>query len=76
MTIVLFDDWRSWGHMLYGLASVLLGVEVASAIVFAVYQYKEREKWRYKAGDYVEFSIGLVLGGVARQLLAWWGAAP
>lgn len=65
----IFDDVKSIGHLAYGFVSVLLNIEIASAIVFSIYQYKEKEKWIYKAGDYVEFSLGLILGGIARWLV-------
>lgn len=69
--MIIFDDIKSWGHFGFGFISVLLNIEIASSIVFSIYQYKEKEKWRYKAGDYVEFSLGLILGGVARWLTSW-----
>ena len=75
-TMIIFDDWKSYIHTLYAFTSVLLNIEIASTIAFVIYQYKEKEKWRYKAGDYVEYSIGLVLGGLTRYIFSIFGWSP
>ena len=69
--IVIYDDLCSYLHTLLGIISVILGLEVAipSGLAFVIYQLRERERWVRKKGDYVEYVIGLIIGGIVKRIL-------
>lgn len=60
---------RDIAHVVFGALSVVLDFDIAAAIIFTAYQIKQPESIRSKLGDFVEFGVGLALGGVLRAVL-------
>ena len=64
--IRIFDDISSIAHFIFGLIAALLRLDISATIVFVAYQVYEREKVEFKLGDYIEYALGLLIGGVLR----------
>jgi hypothetical protein len=78
----LFDDWRSIVHVLAGMFSVAFHVAIPVTLAFIAYEVLEllpsilnaRETVyadvREALGDIVEYTVGLMLGGMV-GVVAW-----
>jgi len=69
--IIIYDDPASIMHTALGFVAVLWHIEVATTLVYLLYQYIDRESASEKKGDLVEYSVGLILGALVRWAL-WW----
>lgn len=72
MTIAFFDDQRSFLHVLMGVPAGLLikNVGILIILAFTVYQLTEPETVEAKIGDFIEFFVGMVLGGAIYYALS------
>jgi len=69
--IVLYDDVFSFFHTLIAFLSVVLDIHIPVTLCYLAYELREKEKWRFKKGDYIEYVIGLILGGFARAMFGF-----
>lgn len=56
-------------HVAVATLSVMMNIETAMTILFVTYQLTETEKYSDKLKDFIEFGIGLIIGGVLKCLL-------
>jgi hypothetical protein len=68
--IYIFDDKASYVHLAFGVASVLLRIEIPATLLYILYQYIDREREFEKKGDIVEYTVGLLLGALVRAILS------
>lgn len=65
MKAVIFDDYRSFFHLLIGALTPLLGTwGLTVTAVYLIYQYFDKDKPEEKAGDVVEFLLGVAGWGL------------
>ena len=61
--VAVFDDWKSWGHFVLGVVAAQLGIfSILVILAFVLYQNREKEKQKFKLGDYIEFLMGFSAG--------------
>ncbi|MEM3423582.1 MAG: hypothetical protein QXE51_03360 [Nitrososphaeria archaeon] len=72
MTIAIFDDQKSFFHVLMGVPAGLFikNVGILIILAFTVYQLTETESMAAKVGDFIEFFVGMVLGGAIYYALS------
>ncbi len=61
--ITIMDDVLSIVHVIVAILSVLLNISIPATLIFIAYQFYEKERWIEKRGDFVEWLIGLMIGG-------------
>ena len=67
MTIVVFDDWKSYIHVLVGIVTWFFPLLLFIYITYEVVEYlykkrKGRESFKQFVGDFIEFYIGYYMG--------------
>ena len=67
--ISIYDDKLSILHTIVAILSVILNISIPATLIFIAYQYFEKEKWVEKRGDFVEWLIGLMIGGAINTWL-------
>ena len=67
--IKIYDDKLSIIHTIVAILSVILNISIPATLIFIAYQYFEKEKWLEKRGDFVEWLIGLLIGGAINTLI-------
>lgn len=70
--IYLFDDKASFVHLLFGFASVVARIEIPATLLYLLYQYIDREREFEKKGDIIEYTVGLLVGALVREVLMLW----
>ena len=61
--VKIYDDALSIIHTIVAILSVLLNISIPATLIFIAYQFYEKERWIEKRGDFVEWLIGLMIGG-------------
>ena len=63
----VFDDWRSYIHMLLGFITGLLPIWIQAPIllIFFIYQGIESRSWREVFADLLELYIGYSIAKIA-----------
>lgn len=65
MIIVIFDDYKSFFHLLIGALTPLLGTWGLIVIaIYLIYQYFDNDKPEEKIGDIIEFLLGVAGWGI------------
>ena len=67
--IKIYDDKLSILHTIVAILSVLLNISIPATLIFIAYQFYEKERWIEKRGDFVEWMIGLIIGGLVKSLI-------
>lgn len=69
---VVFDDVYSVIHSIIAFSSVILNVSLEATLCYLLYQYLDRGDTDYeKAGDVVEWIVGLILGAITKFILPY-----
>ncbi len=72
MARVIFDDWLSILHFLWGVVAAFSGpMGFFAVVLFVWYQRQEAERPDYTLGDVEEFLIGYVMGLQWFQWFQW-----
>ena len=67
--IKIYDNKLSILHTIVAILSVLLNISIPATLIFIAYQFYEKERWMEKRGDFVEWMIGLIIGGLVKSLV-------
>lgn len=65
----IYDDKLSILHTIVAILSVLLNISIPATLIFIAYQFYEKERWIEKRGDFVEWLIGLMIGGAIEKIV-------
>ena len=68
-----FDDFYSFLHTALAALLAFLSPEalIAASVIYYAYQRYEREEWKRKRGDFVEWLVGIALGTSLRAVLLY-----
>ena len=67
--VKIYDDKLSILHTIVAILSVILNISIPATLIFIAYQFYEKEKWIEKRGDFVEWMVGLLIGGAINTWL-------
>ncbi len=67
--VKIYEGWMSILHTIVAILSVILNISIPATLIFIAYQYFEKEKWMEKRGDFVEWLVGLIIGGLVKSLI-------
>lgn len=65
----MFDDTKSYGHLLFGLATSATDIKTQKYLIaaFSFYQLTEISNPESTVGDFLEFLIGVGIGKIIWQ---------
>ena len=67
--VKIYEGWMSILHTIVAILSVILNISIPATLIFIAYQFYEKERWMEKRGDFVEWLVGLMIGGAIDKII-------